>query len=151
MKLEVGDRAPDFELEDDNGRRVRLSDFAGRPVVLAFYVLANTPGCAGELRAYQDDFSEFEKAGAQILGISVNKPAANRDFAQKLGLAFPLLCDPDKQVTRRYGVLSFFRVARRTTFVLDRQGVIRRIDRGRAALIPDSALETCRLALPKSD
>lgn len=151
MELEVGDRAPDFVLQDDKGRLVRLSDYAGKPVVLAFYVLANTPGCAGELRAYQDELAEFERAGAQILGISVNKPAANRKFAQKLGLTFPLLCDPDKKVTKLYGILNFFRLARRTTFVLDPRGVIRRIDRGVAALIPDSALEACRLASPKSD
>jgi len=151
MALKEGDRAPDFELQDDNGRMVRLSDFAGKRVVLAFYVLANTPGCAGELRAYQDGIAEFERTGAQILGISVNKPAANREFSKKLGLTFPLLCDPEKKVTKQYGILNFLRLASRTTFVLDSQGVIQRIERGRDALTPASALEACRRASPKSD
>src|SRR5579885_2022686 len=92
--------------------------------------------------AYQDGLAGFEQTGAQVLGISVNKPEANRRFAEKLGLKFPLLCDTDKKVSREYGVLSFFRVARRTTFVIDAQGVIRHIDRGSRAMDPSSAQHT---------
>jgi peroxiredoxin Q/BCP len=147
MGLIVGDQAPDFELPDHLGRKVRLSDFRGKSyIVLAFYVFANTPGWAQELRAYQAGLAEFGKAGAQVLGISVNKPAANFSFAEKLRLTFPLLCDVEKKVARQYGVLSFFpRLARRTTFVIDRAGVIRHLDYGQEASTPDSALKACQL------
>jgi peroxiredoxin len=86
-----------------------------------------------------------------VLGISVNKPEANRSFAEKLGLTFPLLCDTEKRVTREYGVLSFLRVARRTTFVIDPQCIIRHIDRGGQAMNPASAHQACKLLTPRSN
>jgi peroxiredoxin len=89
--------------------------------------------------------------GAQVLGISVNKPPANRSFAEKLGLTFPLLCDTEKKVSRRYGVLGFLRIAKRTTFVIDAAGVIRHIDRGSEAMTPALAREACKLLTPRSN
>ena len=80
--------------------------------------------------------------GARVLGISVNKPAANFSFAEKLRLTFPLLSDAEKKVSRQYGVLGFFpRLARRTTFVIDRRGVVRHIDHGQEAATPVSTLK----------
>ena len=80
-----------------------------------------------------------------MLGISVNKPEANLSFAAKLGLTFRLLCDTGKEVSRQYGVLSFLRVAKRTTFVIDTMGIIRHIDRGSEAMEPHSAQQVCSL------
>lgn len=80
-----------------------------------------------------------------MLGISVNKPEANRRFAEKLGLTFPLLCDTEKKVSSQYGVLGFLRVAKRTTFVIDAEGIIRHIDRGGEAMDPSSAQHACSL------
>ncbi len=88
--------------------------------------------------------------GVQILGISVNKAEANRSFAEKLDLTFPLLSDTEKKVSRKYGVLNFLRVANRTTFVIDAQGVIRHIDRGRQAMDPASAHQACSLLATSS-
>jgi len=85
---------------------------------------------------------------AQVLGISVNKPEANRSFAEKLGLTFPLLSDTEKKVSRQYGVLGFLRVAKRTTFVIDTAGVIRHIDRGSEAMEPARAQQSCSLFPP---
>jgi peroxiredoxin len=96
------------------------------------------------MRAYQDGLAQFEQAGAQVLGLSVDAPRANKKFAEKLGLTFPLLSDSSKQVSKVYGVLSIFRMAKRVTFVVDRQGVIRHVDEGRAALDPANALQACR-------
>jgi peroxiredoxin len=87
---------------------------------------------------------------AQILGVSVNKPKANRTFAEKMGLTFPLLSDTEKKVSRAYGVLSLLRVAKRTTFVIDAGGVIRHIDRGSQAMDPARALQACNLLAPRS-
>jgi thioredoxin-dependent peroxiredoxin len=86
--------------------------------------------------------------GAQVLGISVNKPEANRSFAEKLSLTFPLLSDSEKKVSREYGVLGFLRVAKRTTFVIDNEGVIRHIDRGSEAMDPSRAQQACSLLPP---
>lgn len=81
----------------------------------------------------------------------MNKAEANRSFAEKMGLTFPLLCDTGKKVSRQYGVLSFLRVARRTTFVIDPQGTIRHIDRGGQAMNPASAQQACKLLAPRSN
>jgi thioredoxin-dependent peroxiredoxin len=90
----------------------------------------------------------FEQAGAQVLAVSVSGGAANRQFAEKLGVSFPLLSDTQKSVAKSYRVLHpLFRVARRVTFVIDQQGVIRQVERGSAAIDPGGALEAClRLA-----
>lgn len=82
---------------------------------------------------------------AQVLGVSINKPEANRRFAEKLALTFPLLCDTEKKVSRQYGVLGLLRVAKRTTFVVDPQGFIRHIDRGGEAMDPAHARQACEL------
>lgn len=80
----------------------------------------------------------------------MNKQAANRSFAEKLGLTFPLLCDAEKKVARQYGVLSFLRVAKRTTFVIDPQGIINQIDCGKQAMDPVRALKACKLLTSRS-
>ena len=103
------------------------------------------------MKAYQDGLAGLEETGTQVLGISVNKQEANRTFAEKLGLDFPLLCDTEKRVSRQYGVLSFLRVAKRTTFVIDTEGVIRHIDRGGQAMEPASAQQACMLLTPSSN
>ncbi len=97
------------------------------------------------MREYQAGIEKFRQADAQVLGISVNRQSTNRSFAQKLGVEFPLLSDRGKKVSRQYGVLNFFRVASRTTFVVDKEGLIRHIDRGSAAAEPRGALEACTL------
>jgi thioredoxin-dependent peroxiredoxin len=76
-----------------------------------------------------------------VLGISINSVETNKAYAAKLGVTFPLLCDTTRQVAKLYGVLSFFRVAKRVTFVMDKQGIIRHIDRGGEAADPGFALE----------
>lgn len=86
---------------------------------------------------------KFAGTGAQILGISTNRPSTNLAFAQKLGVSFPLLSDTEKKVCRQYGVLNFFRLSNRATFVVDKQGVIRHIDRGPAAADPAGAQQAC--------
>jgi peroxiredoxin len=96
------------------------------------------------MRAYQAGLTLFEKANTQVLGASVNSAAQNKKFADALGLTFPLLCDTSKQISKLYGVLNFFRVASRVTFVIDVEGVVRRIFRGREAIDAKASLEACR-------
>lgn len=103
------------------------------------------------MRAYQSGLALFEKADSQVLGASINSPAQNKKFADGLGLTFPLLCDTKKHVSRLYGVLNFFRLSSRTTFVIDKDGVIRHIFRGREALDAKAALEACRALIQKTE
>ena len=148
VTLKVGDRAPDFSLSDQNGQLVKLTDFRGKkPVVLAFYPKASTPGCTREVTAYQGDISKFHAAGAQVLGISLDRPDKNRKFAEQTGASFPLLCDTEKQIAKAYGVLHFTRLfANRVTFVIDKGGIIRHIEEGSDAIDHSGALHSCSLS-----
>ncbi|MDR8410817.1 peroxiredoxin [Nonomuraea sp. 3-1Str] len=119
----VGAVAPDFELQDQHGTPVRLSDFRGRKVVLVFYPLAFSGICQSELAALRD-----LTADAQILTVSVDSLFTHRAWADQEGYGFPLLSDfwPHGQVARAYGVFDDAKgIARRGTFVIDGEGVIR--------------------------
>ncbi len=129
-----GQIAPEFTLNDQDGQAVRLSSFRGIPVVLYFYPKDATPGCTTEACDFRDASEPLSKAKAVVLGVSPDTSASHRKFADKQGLNFPLLADPDKVVIGAYGVWKeksmYGRTSmgvERTTFVIDRQGVIRRI------------------------
>lgn len=104
--LAVGTEAPDFELPDGSGEKVRLSDFRGRPVVLAFYPLDWSPGCSQQLDLYQQEIEEFRARGVELLGISVDSIYSHGAWAAVRGISFPLLSDfqPKGEVARRYNV-----------------------------------------------
>ncbi len=96
------------------------------------------------MKAYQADIAKFEQAGAQVIGIGVDSQAKNRAFAQQLGIKFPILSDEQKTVSKQYQVLiPFIRLARRTTFVVDKEGIIRNIQKGGEAVDPNNALQAC--------
>jgi peroxiredoxin Q/BCP len=101
MGVAVGDEAPDFTLPATGGEEVSLSSFRGRPVVLVFYPGDDTPVCTVQLTSYNDDLSEFEDVGAQILGVSPQDVASHEAFSAKHGFSFPLLADTDKAVGSR--------------------------------------------------
>jgi peroxiredoxin len=145
--LKVGDKAPDFSLPDQTGKQVKLSDYAGKKnVVLAFYVLAFTGGWTKELKAYQADIAKFEQNGTQVLGISVDSAPANAAFAKQEGLMFPLLSDFKRTVSKEYGILNEEQqFANRTTFVVDKEGIIQHIDVGKDAIDPSGAGATCSM------
>lgn len=106
LPLPVGTEAPDFELPDAAGRPVRLSDYRGRPVVLAFYPLDWSPGCSQQLDLYQQEKAEFDRRGAQLLGISVDSIYSHGAWAAVRGIEFPLLSDfnPKGAVAKAYNV-----------------------------------------------
>jgi peroxiredoxin Q/BCP len=131
----VGQPAPHFRLPASGGGTVGLDDFVGRQhVVLYFYPRDNTLGCTKEACAFRDLQAEFAAAGAAILGVSTDSVARHDAFAARHGLPFPLLADVDHAVAERYGVwqqkqlfgLAFAGIAR-TTFLIDRDGVLRRV------------------------
>ena len=134
--LQSGDEAPDFELPDQDGRPVRLSDLRGRSVVLYFYPRADTPGCTTQACGIRDHAADYESANAVVLGVSPDEPAQLRRFADKHGLPFTLLGDPERRVLEAYGVWREKNMygttkmgVERSTFVIDPEGIVRRVMR----------------------
>jgi thioredoxin-dependent peroxiredoxin len=125
--IEAGTAAPDFELPDQSGKRVRLSGFRGKsPVVMFFYPKDDTSGCTIEACKFRDDFEKFQAAGAEVIGISDDSEHSHGAFVSKYKLPFTLLSDKGGNVRKLYGVKKTFGVIPgRATFVIDRAGVVR--------------------------
>ncbi len=130
-QLKVGDRAPAFALEDQRGRTVRLSDFKGRKLLVYFYPKANTPGCTAQSCSVRDARTDFARKGVAVIGVSPDKPSAQRRFDEKHGLGFPLLADTDHVMAEAYGVWgeksmygrTYFGIVR-SSFLIDERGRI---------------------------
>ncbi len=129
MAIQVGDKAPDFELKDNHGATVRLSAFRGeKNVVLLFYPFAFTGVCTGELCEVRDNLPRFTDRDTQVLAVSNDSIHTLRVFGEQEGLEYPLLSDfwPHGEVSRAYGVFDEGKgCAVRGTFVIDREGVVR--------------------------
>ena len=128
---QAGDKAPDFELQDDQNNTVRLSDYRGKTVILYFYPRADTPGCTKEACAFRDDYSAYEERGVVILGASPDTVTKQAKFKEKYNLPFPLLADPDHELAEKYGVWGLKKFmgresmgVLRTTFLIDDQGQV---------------------------
>ena len=134
MSVGIGEEAPAFTLPGTGGRDYSLADYLGQPVVLVFYPGDDTPVCTRQLNSYNDDMSEFEGVGAQVLGISSQDVASHEQFSAKHGFSFPLLADVDKRVAAMYGTLGPLGFPRRSVFVIDGEGVIRYAHRAIAGL-----------------
>ncbi len=125
MALKVGDQAPAFSLLDTETKEVKLSDFAGKKVVLHFFPLAFTGVCTTQLCTLRDNFGFYEGIGAQVLGVSVDSPFTLAKFKEENNYQFPLLSDFNKEVSKAYGafyedfVLGLKGVAKRAAFVID--------------------------------
>lgn len=129
--LEIGTKAPDFTLRDQNGNDVTLSAFAGKKVVLYFYPKDSTPGCTREACAFAGAYAGYQQLGAAVLGVSRDSVASHKKFAEKNHLPFLLLSDPERQVTEAYGVWQekklYGKVSMgvvRSTYIIDENGMI---------------------------
>jgi peroxiredoxin Q/BCP len=127
--IQVGDKAPDFTLQDQSGEEVRLQDRLGkRVVVLYFYPKDDTSGCTAEACAFRDSHEVFTDAGAEVIGVSSDSADKHASFSDKHKLPFTLLSDQGGQVRKLYGVptlLGF--IPGRVTYVIDRQGTVRSV------------------------
>jgi thioredoxin-dependent peroxiredoxin len=123
-KVDVGDRAPDFELPGTGGRTYKLSEFRGRDVVLAFYPGDFTPVCTKQFCAYRDDQERIEALGLKLLGISPQSVDSHERFAGEYELTVTLLADEDRSVARAYGVAAG-PLVRRAIFLVDAEGIVR--------------------------
>jgi len=127
--VEEGKPAPDFELTNDSGEQVKLSEFRGKPVVLYFYPKDDTPGCTTQACGIRDVYGDFRDRGAVVLGVSPDDEASHVKFKEKYSLPFTLLADPGHEVAERYGVWKERNMygkksmgIERSTFVIDADG-----------------------------
>ena len=134
LKLKPGDVAPHFTAHDQNGNLISLTDFKGKAVVLYFYPKDDTPGCTKEACAFRDEFVAFTKAGAVVLGVSIDSPKSHARFVEKYDLPFTLLADEDKAIVQAYGVWgkkSFlgrkYMGTHRVTFLIGGDGKIKAV------------------------
>lgn len=132
--LEKGMKAPEFSLADKEGNMVRLSDFAGKKVVLYFYPKDNTPGCTRQACAFAGSYAGFRDQNVVVIGISKDSVASHKKFAEKYDLPFVLLSDPELSAIQAYGVWQekklYGKVSMgvvRTTFVIDENGMIEKV------------------------
>ena len=132
--IEQGSRAPDFELPDQDGRAVKLSDFRGQPVVVYFYSKAATPGCTTQACGVRDHRADYERTRTVVLGISPDPLAKVKKFHEKYDLDFPLLADEGHAVADAYGVWAeksmygrTYMGNQRATFIIDEEGIVRHV------------------------
>lgn len=132
--LKVGDKAPEVLGADENGNEVRLSDFAGRRLVVYFYPKDNTPGCTAEACSLRDGMNGLADAGYAVVGVSADSAASHRRFKEKHQLNFPLVADVDKTVIEAFGAWGEKKMAGRkymgilrTTFVVGSDGIVERV------------------------
>ncbi len=125
--LNVGDRAPDFEALDQNGKMIHLNDFKGKKVVMYFYPKDDTPGCTKEACEFRDSMEKLQQKGIVILGVSVDDIFSHKDFSQKHDLNFTLISDAAKKISKDYGVLNVTGKSTRSTFIIDENGMIKHI------------------------
>lgn len=131
--VDVGSEAPDFELEDQDGHRHRLSRYRGRWVVLYFYPKDDTPGCTKEACGFRDTLPDLTRLNAVVMGLSADDRESHARFAQKHALSFPLLVDPDKHVLETYGAYGersmygrTFMGVKRISYLIDPEGKVAR-------------------------
>lgn len=128
---EIGERAPEFELPDADMKTHRLSDYRGKKTILAFFPAAESPACTAEMCALRDSLDQLRDLGANVIGISVDGPFANKFFIQNRHLNFPILSDYKRDVIKRYGIvmknlgpLKDYDAAKRSVFILDSSGSV---------------------------
>ncbi len=129
-----GTKAPDFVLNDTNGKEVKLSSLRGKKVVLYFYPKDDTPGCTKEACEFRDNLARVKKKGALIFGVSKDDEKSHQKFTEKFQLNFPLLADPEHKVIEKYGAWGEksmygkkFMGIIRSTFIIDEDGVIMKV------------------------
>ena len=126
----IGSKAPDFNLPNANGELVSLASLSGSWIVLYFYPRDDSPICTKQACSFRDDLHKLEKLGAKVVGVSIDDRKSHAQFAKKYKLPFPLLSDKDGEVASQYGALTnlgVYKMAKRYTFLIDTNGVLRKI------------------------
>jgi peroxiredoxin Q/BCP len=134
IKLKIGDKVPDIQAVDQDGKKLRFNDFRGSKLILFFYPKANTPGCTAEACNLRDNYGDLLKKGFKIVGVSADNAKQQKSFIEKQNLPFPLIPDVEKQVINAFGVWGpkkfmgkQYDGIHRTTFIISEQGKIEKI------------------------
>lgn len=134
MALKVGDKAPEILGLNQNGKEVKLSEFAGKKIVLYFYPKDSTPGCTAQACSLRDNYEELQKAGYEVIGVSTDSESSHQKFISKQNLPFQLIADVDKTLSEQFGTWGEksmygrqYMGTFRTTFIINENGVIERI------------------------
>ena len=132
--LKVGEKAPNFTVNDETGTPISLSDYKGKKLVVFFYPKANTPGCTAEACDLRDHYKELQDAGYELLGVSADSERKQANFKNKYDFPFPLLADEDKEVINAFGVWGpkkfmgrEYDGIHRKTFIVDENGIVSRV------------------------
>jgi len=132
--MKIGDKAPEIALLSDQGKKVSLSDFRGKKVILYFYPKDNTPGCTRESCGFRDNLTQIKRKGGVVLGVSIDSVPSHKGFKEKYSLNFPLLSDSDKKMVHAYGIWKQkslygrkYMGLERSTFLIDEAGKISKI------------------------
>jgi len=153
IAVQVGSTAPRLELPDASGQIIRLTDYAGRVVVVYFYPKAGTAGCTAEACAFRDDYETFKDLSAEVIGVSSDTVAELRAFAATNRLPFKLLSDEHGVARREWGVpRDAWILPGRVTYVIDRQGIVRHVFRSAIRMrkhVDEAARVVKRLAITK--
>ena len=134
MALKIGDKAPDILGLNQDGKEIKLSDFAGKKVVLYFYPKDNTPGCTAEACSLRDEYDDLRKSGYEVIGVSTDSAVEHQKFIQKFTLPFNLIADSDKTLSETFGTWGEkslygkkYMGMLRTTFIINKNGIIEKI------------------------
>ena len=132
--LRVGDKAPNFEVKDQDGNIIRSKDYEGKKWIVFFYPKASTPGCTAEACNLRDNYQMLQEKGYELLGVSADNQRRQKNFSEKYDLPFPLLADENKDVIEAFGVWGKkkfmgreFDGIHRKTFIIDENGIIERV------------------------
>ncbi len=154
MLVNEGDQAPNFSLKADDGKKVSLSDFKGKKIILYFYPRDGTPGCTTEAIEFKNLARDFEKENVIIIGISNDNIQSHKKFKEKYDLPFTLLSDPESKVLNQYGVWKEknlygkkFMGTERTTFIIDEKGIVKKVYR---KVKPKGHAQICLIDLKQS-
>ena len=140
--LTIGENAPEFSLKDQSGKIRRLSDYKGKKLVIYFFPKAFTPGWTLQVRSYREAYEEFQEVPASIIGVSTDGGWLQERFHSACGLPYPLIGEGGKDVVQDYGLkTAFLGSAKRRTVVIDCDGVVRAIFKGKRSMDPRPALE----------
>lgn len=148
--LKIGDIAPELEGKDQDGKSINLAEYRGKKVILYFYPKDNTPGCTKEACNFRDHYSDLQRQGFEVIGVSMDTEKKHTRFIAKYHLPFRLLSDPEKKTIRAYGIWGLkkfmgreYMGIKRTTFVIDEEGKVERIfDRVKTKTHTEQILET---------
>ena len=134
MSLKIGDKIPEILGINQEGKELKIKDFAGKKIVLYFYPKDNTPGCTAQACSLRDNYSDFQKAGYEIIGVSTDSVVSHQKFINKQNLPFQLIADTDKKLSEIFGTWGekslygkLYMGTYRTTFIIDEKGIITRI------------------------